>query len=288
MPVERALELLAFAQARGVSSFVVSGGEASLHPQFDSLADALVKAKPNIITVLQTNGAIRRKELHRLRGFKIVHVSYEPDGSEVRKVDSREIIKLAQDLNNMGIYAYLFVTVHQGNIDKIDSMVETANTAGLKMGFNLCVPTHEHPGLALSPEQTLQASKRLYELFLERRILRFTSPLVAILEGKQSEGYIGNRGGCTAGIAACAVTPSGDVIPCPFLRAVTAGNIYEKALDEIWLGSSVFAEMRDRSKFDNPCGSCRFISYCGGCRGRALNSSGRLTGPDTGCFLKNV
>jgi len=286
MPVDEVLSLLAFAQEKGVSSFVVSGGEASLHPQFDSLAESLLKIRPNVRTVLQTNGAVSKKPLDLLKGFKVVHISYEPDGSEVRKVTSNELIELALSLTTNGICAYLFATIHQGNIDKIDAMVKTADRAGLDIGFNLCIPTHENPELTLSPKQTLRVSKKLYSLFLQKRILRFTSPLVAVLQNKQSKRYIGNRGGCTAGIAACSITATGEVIPCPFFRTVTAGNIYLQDLEKIWFDSQVFKALRDRSSFDDPCGSCRHISYCGGCRRRALDLSGKLTGSDPGCFLK--
>lgn len=286
MPVDNILSLLAFTQEKGVSSFVVSGGEASLHPQFNSLAESLLNIKSSVRTVLQTNGTARKKPLDLLKGFKVIHISYEPDGSDVRKVTSNELVEFALDLINKGIYAYLFATVHQGNIDKVDAMVETANRAGLNIGFNLCIPTHENPEFALSPEQTLKISRKLYGLFLQKKILRFTSPLVAIFQNKQSDKYIGNKGGCTAGIAACSVTVNGDVMPCPFFRTVTAGNIYEQDLEDIWLSSQDFKSLRDRSQFDDPCGSCKYISYCAGCRRRALDLSGKLTGSDPGCFLK--
>ena len=286
MPVVQVISLLKFAEEKGVSSFVISGGEASLHPQFDYLAESLLKIKPGVRTVLQTNGIAKKKPLGLLKGFKVVHISYEPDGSEVRKATSSELVQFALALLGEGVYAYLFATVHQGNIDKIDAMVATANRAGLNIGFNLCIPTHENPELALSPEQTLAASRKLHGLFLQKKILRFTSPLAAIFQDKRSERYIGNRGGCTAGIAACSVTVDGDVIPCPFFRTITAGNIYEQDLEKIWFSSEVFQALRNRSKFDDPCGSCKFISYCAGCRRRALALSGKITGPDPGCFLR--
>jgi len=273
MPIDKVLSLLAFAQKNGASCFVVSGGEASLHPQFDSLAEALIQIKPAITTVLETNGAIRTKEPEKMKGFKIIHVSYEPDGFEAGTADSQENIQLVRDLNEAGIYAYLLVTVHQGNVDKIDSMVEMAKTAGESIGFNLCcVPMHKHSDLVLSPEQTLQASEKLYGLFLDRKIVRFTSP------------WIVSKHGCAAGITACAVTPSGDVVPCPFLKTLIAGNIYKRALEEIWLDSGVFGGIR-RRKTDNLCVACRFAPFCGGCRAKDPNLSGESTEPDKECLI---
>jgi len=284
MPIEEIFSLFEFAKNYGISSFVVSGGEASLHPQFDSIAEFLLEQEVGLRTVLQTNGAVANKRTELLRGFRVIHLSFEPDGSGVRKGSTEELIQLALRLNREGIYVYLFATVHKDNIAKIDWMVETANDFGLDIGFNLCVSTHRDPGLMLSVEQVKSVTEKLHGLYLEKKILRFTSPLVAILGENESEKYIGNRGGCTAGIASCVVLPGGDVVPCPFLR-IRAGNIHEENLPGIWLNSQIFKDLRDRSRFDEPCGSCQFISYCGGCRKRALDSSGKLKGSDPACFL---
>jgi len=286
LPVDEILSLMEFAQKNNVQSFVFSGGEASLHPEFDLLANSILRINPQIRTVLQTNGAASKKPFSLLKAFKAIHISYEPDNSEVRRVASKELVKFATSLVEQGIYAYLFATIHQGNISFIDDMVRVANDAGLDIGFNLCIPSHENPELALSSSQAMEVTKKLYGLYLQNKVLRFTSPLASILKGVKSEKYIGNRGGCTAGIAACSVTVDGDVIPCPFFRSVTAGNIHKCSLEKIWLESEVFKLLRNRGLYDDPCGSCEFISYCGGCRRRALDISGKLTGPDHGCFLK--
>lgn len=285
MPIDQVLSLLKFAEEKGVSSFVISGGEASLHPEFDRLSENLLEKKTDVRTVLQTNGIANVKSRSLLKAFKVIHISYEPDGSDVRRVVGERLIEFALDLKSIGIYAYLFATIHQDNINKIDAIVESANKAGLSIGFNLCVPTYESPELALSPQQALEVSRKLHGLFLQKRILRFTSPLVSILQDKKSDGYIGNRGGCTAGIAACSVTVDGDVIPCPFFREVVGGNIHQQSLERIWFDSQVFASLRDRSKFEEPCGSCVYLSFCGGCRRRAFCSTGDLTGRDPGCFV---
>jgi len=285
MPLERIKILLKFAEEKSVSSFVLSGGEASLHPEFDSLAKHLLESKPKIRTVVQSNGAIEQKDINLLRGFKVVHLSFEPDDSNVRRSSGQKTLKLASKFKEAGMYVYLFVTLHKKNIDKIDWMVQVANSLSIDIGFNLCVARHIDSDLVLPIVETKRVTEKLYKLFLERKILRFTSPLVAILQDKSSTSYIGNRGGCTAGIAACVILPNGDVTPCPFLR-VKAGSIYEKDLTEIWFDSPVFNELRNRAKFDEPCGSCEYLSYCGGCRKNALAHTGKLTGFDPRCFLK--
>jgi radical SAM protein with 4Fe4S-binding SPASM domain len=93
------------------------------------------------------------------------------------------------------------------------------------------------------------------------------------------------RGGCTAGVAACVVDPSGNVFPCPFLRE-KAGNIYEQSLSKIWTNSKLFKKLRDRDTFSRSCRNCSLLYFCGGCRNRALKHTGKITGADPLCYKK--
>lgn len=285
MPIEKIIDLFKFSEVNKISTVVISGGEASLHPEFDSLAEFFLRYNGKVRTVLQTNGAIAKKDLDLFKGFQAIHISFEPDGSNVRTSHTGELIKLALDLKGKGIYVYFFSTIHKTNIEKIDWMVEKANRFDIDIGFNICVPSYVDSKLKLSALEVKNVTNKLHALFCQRKILRFTSPLVAILEKRETSGYTGNRGGCTAGIATCVITPNGDVIPCPFLRVI-AGNVYDENFPYIWFNSPVFNQLRDRSRFDQPCGLCKFISYCGGCRKNALDFSGKLTGYDPECFLQ--
>lgn len=285
MPLEQIIGLIEFAEKNSVQSVVISGGEASLHPQFDQLTEFLLSEQPDVRMIVQTNGTIRNKGTELLRGFDAVHLSFESEQSGVRRSSHIEIIDLALELISVGIYAYLFATIHSENVDKIAWMVERANSSGVDIGFNLCASTGCNESLLLSPGVEKRVIKKLHALFLERRILRFTSPLVAVLNDQRLDKYSGIKGGCTAGVAACVVLPNGDVAPCPFLR-IKAGNIYEVDLESIWLNSEVFKVLRNRQGFDEPCGSCDYLSYCGGCRKRALVYSDKLTGLDPYCLLR--
>ena len=41
---------------------------------------------------------------------------------------------------------------------------------------------------------------------------------------------------------------------------------------------------RSRKLFDEPCGNCEYLSYCGGCRKAAYERTSRLQGADVTCF----
>lgn len=283
MPLEDVINLIKFAEANAVQKFIVSGGEAALHTKFKELADFIKLNKPNLKMVVQSNGLIGEIDIETIKAFDIVHLSFETENSAVRKISVKKTIDTAKRLMNTGIYTYFFATIHPGNIDKIDWMVETANYHGIDIGFNLCIPGDKEK-LRLSPGQKIEAIKKLHQLYLDKRTLRFTSPFAAIMKGQKTESYVGIKGGCTAGVAACVVLPNGDVVPCPFFR-IKAGNIYENNLKHIWFESEIFNALRNRPLFDEPCGKCEYLSYCGGCRASAYYQKNKLNGFDTDCIL---
>lgn len=43
--------------------------------------------------------------------------------------------------------------------------------------------------------------------------------------------------------------------------------------------------LRRRQEFNQPCGSCRFLSFCGGCRANAYEQTGLLGGADSNCII---
>jgi len=90
--------------------------------------------------------------------------------------------------------------------------------------------------------------------------------------------------GCTAGRGMCYIKADGDVWPCPFVP-VTAGNIRNASLAEIWHGSDVFQSLRSRENLKGKCGECGYHDLCGGCRGRAYAHFGDYLAEDPLCFM---
>jgi radical SAM protein with 4Fe4S-binding SPASM domain len=91
--------------------------------------------------------------------------------------------------------------------------------------------------------------------------------------------------GCVAGSGLCYVKPDGEVWPCPFVP-LSAGNVRQRSLDQIWYQSELFNCLRDRERLNGEkCGSCGYKNICGGCRGRAYAHSGDYLADDPLCFL---
>ena len=283
LPLEKIISLYEFAKQHNVQQFILSGGEACLHPDFSGLVDYLSNDSSGPEVVIQSNGLISEFDVESLRAFKLIHLSIEPEVTGIRHTVSEEIIATARKFNQDDIYTYLFATIHQGNINMIDQLVEMANANSIDIGFNLCIPIHGRTKLALTASQREFAIRKLFHLSKQGKILRFTSPFTALLKGTKSDSYIGNRGGCIAGIASCTILPTGDVVPCPFFR-LKVGNIFDMDLKKIWFESDLLMQLRFRDKFDEPCGSCQYLSYCGGCRARSFQETGKLTGADPDCL----
>lgn len=83
----------------------------------------------------------------------------------------------------------------------------------------------------------------------------------------------GGSKGCIAGQVICLIDVDGNVLPCSYFPKA-AGNIRERSFREIWEESALLRELRDFSSYKGKCGSCEYLSVCGGCRARAYAVTG--------------
>jgi radical SAM protein with 4Fe4S-binding SPASM domain len=90
--------------------------------------------------------------------------------------------------------------------------------------------------------------------------------------------------GCVAGKGLCYIKPNGDVWACPFIP-ISAGNVRQNKLKDIWEKSSLFELLRDRGNLKGKCGGCSYKEICGGCRGRAYAHYGDFLAEDPLCFM---
>jgi radical SAM protein len=80
----------------------------------------------------------------------------------------------------------------------------------------------------------------------------------------------------------CFVDHRGDVQPSGFLP-LTAGNVREADIADIYRNSELFRSLRDPSKLTGRCGRCEFAELCGGSRSRAWAITGNLFATDPWC-----
>lgn len=89
--------------------------------------------------------------------------------------------------------------------------------------------------------------------------------------------------GCLAGQGFAFISATGNVQPCGYFPVV-AGNVRKHPFSRIWRDSALFAQLRNHEKYKGRCGRCEFFAVCGGCRARALATSGHFLDDDCYCF----
>ncbi len=74
----------------------------------------------------------------------------------------------------------------------------------------------------------------------------------------------------------------GEIQPSGFLP-VTAGNVREDDVVDIYRNHPIFQDLRDPSKLKGRCGRCEYRDVCGGQRGRAYGITGDYLETDPAC-----
>jgi radical SAM protein with 4Fe4S-binding SPASM domain len=77
-------------------------------------------------------------------------------------------------------------------------------------------------------------------------------------------------GGCAAGVSGLTILADGTIVPCRRLP-LPLGNVRQDSLREIWAGSPLLEQLRDREQYGGKCGSCPRWANCRGCRAIAYS-----------------
>lgn len=92
--------------------------------------------------------------------------------------------------------------------------------------------------------------------------------------------------GCGAGRLVARILPDGVITPCVFLPT-PIGSFRENTFQEIWRGSKLLRQFRDRSEHTGNCRDCEHLNVCGGCRAVAhAYSKGDPLSGDPHCWIK--
>jgi len=84
------------------------------------------------------------------------------------------------------------------------------------------------------------------------------------------------------GLGIVFVSSTGELYPSGFLP-LSAGNVREKPLLEIYRNSPLFLELRNKALLKGKCGVCEYRELCGGSRARAWAETGDHLAADPRC-----
>ncbi|MCE5194288.1 MAG: radical SAM protein [Nitrospiraceae bacterium] len=184
--------------------------------------------------------------------------------SSFTKRNQEEILKVYRLAKKLGATAwYMFMIVPTGRGEEIMSELISKEEYEEILDWHYQMEKDEKDMLVrptCAPHYyrvILQKSKEKGVKF-EKRTLKFST---------------GGAKGCIAGQLICLIDVDGNVLPCSYFPK-SAGNIHEKSFKDIWENSELFNDLRDFKKYKGKCGSCEYISVCGGCRARAYAVTG--------------
>jgi AdoMet-dependent heme synthase len=200
-----------------------------------------------------------------------------------------------------GIEAQINCTITRLNVDYLADLVSLSLELGaVALHPFLLVPTGRGKGLEsqeLSPAQYEETLNWIYDRQLELKDKIFFKPTDAphytriISQRKKlnqgncqaapetSQRPHGHNAanaitrGCLAGTGFCFVSHRGKVQGCGYLN-LEAGDVRKQSFKQIWEDSVLFNQLRDLSCIKGKCGACEYKKLCGGCRARALESTG--------------
>lgn len=271
------------------SYLILSGGEPLL------LGENLFKIAKEIRNyckkiIVTTNGQLVRNYPSNLfKLFDCVQISLDGPREiheEIRGSGTfEEAINSVKYLRNSDINVLIQMTVHSMNLCYWEKTYHIAKSLGARFGLERASKV----GKGAKIDQPSSEEWRDLLNSIVSMDINCRDPLYFVC--KKNLGMETNKnkisGGCMAGIASLVITSSLDVLPCVRLR-MPVGNLKSASLEDLWLNSNVFKELRNRSNLRGKCGICKYRNLCGGCRADAYAWKGEYLESDPLCWIEVV
>ncbi len=223
-----------------IVSISLDGAEEKVHDDFRGQKGAF-------------EGSVRAAGLFRKHGIEFIV------NSSFTKRNQEEIPKVYALAKKLGATAwYMFMIVPTGRGEEIMNELISKDDYEEILDWHYHMEKNEKDILVrptCAPHYyriVLQKSKEEDSKF-ERRTLKFST---------------GGSKGCIAGQVIALINVDGDVLPCSYFPK-PAGNLRAQSFRDIWENSLLFRELRDFRNYRGKCGSCEYVTVCGGCRARA-------------------
>jgi radical SAM protein with 4Fe4S-binding SPASM domain len=254
----------------GALYLTFSGGEPLSRPDFFELASLARKLR--FMTRLFTNAALIDDETaRRLRElqFQTVEVSlYGASPETYGRVTGRPEnfekavagIKLLVESGLRTVLKFPMIPENAGDLGEMDAF---ARNLGLpaRMDFKM---HRRSDGSEVACLDRAAAGRALDEWFRRRRPL------------SRSADECGPP--CDIARKGMTIGPYGDVYPCPLLIRLSAGNVRNADVYEIWEKSPLMAELRTLKLSDmEKCRACSYNRTCGRCPALSYEETGKFT-----------
>lgn len=280
-----------------INRLVLTGGEPLLIEKvFEYATYAKTLEIPDIY--LLTNGTLINEDIaKKCKIFTGIQMSLDGVPNKTGSLRDDYFQQLEKSISLLiknNITTTLYATINKDNLSMLEDMINYANIQQCKIAFNCLIPTNETlKDLIPSPSELKKAFEFIVNEATKNPKVQLSHHFRFLVDNNKMNDFLENIddksicGGCLAGIAASYITADGDFLSCPFIR-ISAGNIKQQQLLDIWENSEFLRTLRNRKAFKGKCGKCKFLNCCGGCRASSLYKYGEIDNSDDNCFLEDL
>ncbi|AUX10293.1 radical SAM protein [Halalkaliarchaeum desulfuricum] len=276
---------------------VLSGGDPLKRPDIFELLEGAVEAGVTPSITPATTSLLDRETIERFADIGIGRMALSLDGATAESHDAfrgeegtfETAIRAAEHARDLGVSIQFNTTVTASTVEdlpEIADLVEKYDAAMWEVFFLIPVGRGEELE-QLSPERAREVMEWLYRRGQDApfRLITVEAPFYRRVarELQERDGVRGGPVGSTgAGNGFVFVSHTGEVYPSGFMP-LSAGNVQNTPLPEIYQESPTLQQLRDRNSFNGPCGDCPVTEECGGSRSRAYAATGDPLGSDPLC-----
>lgn len=295
LDTEEAKDLFRNLASIGIFDIAISGGEPLTRPDIFEVMQYMRELGLKI--GIGSNGStINHTTVKKLKEIGISRLQISIDGTEAIHDIARKwhgLFQKAKQAISLGIAegldVHVCMTLHKLNYRDLEKVVELCVEWGVKR-FNLSrfIPTGRGDVILDLSRQDWKEMMYKYEALRQyyKEKIEMTTHLSHMILLQPDLNCCSGFIGCQAGIGQGCIGATGEVTPCVMLP-VPIGNVREKPFEEIWLGSSLIHDLKNRNKLKGDCFHCAFKDKCGGCRAVAYSYTGDVMGGDDRCWINN-
>ena len=286
--------------------FVLTGGDPMKRPDIFGLVEYASTTGVRISLTPSATPLLTREAIHRLKECGLARLAVSLDGPDAQVHDAFRRVSGSYDwtlsavrwAREIELPVQINTTITRHSLHYLDAMIALLQPLDIVLwSVFFLVPTGRGSAIDLiSAEEFEQVFEKLYEtshrvsfdiksteaqhyrrFLVQRRTeerREGNGHAASMLPGINSRDGIGRAPrGINDGKGFVFVSHRGEVFPSGFLP-VSAGNVRNQSLSELYRHSPLFMALRDSSNLKGKCGTCEFREVCGGSRARAYALTG--------------
>lgn len=276
---------------------VLTGGEPLLRRDLDDIVEHAAHA--GLMPVVGTNGMLLdAARARRLRAAGAVGAGISIDGTTAEFHDRLRgqdgawegAVAGMRAARAAGLGVLMQTTLFAENRGQLAGFADLAAEVGaMALNFFFLVCTGRGVTQTdLSPQAYEESLRDILvlqgarpNLMVRARCAPYARRMLGLHAGEGAGSYAEWSSACLAGRRYFRIGPKGEVTPCPYIPE-GVGSVRWQALREIWETGDAFVKLRGEMP-EGKCGACDYRISCGGCRARALATSGDLMAEDGKC-----